>query len=503
MSMPFFGKQFTFTQPDGTHLDVRGWGNQHHAVFETLDGYTIVENPATRFYEYATQSSDGKDLRPLGVRVGAIDPRRLGLRSRMRPKVTGNKVSPMVSNGLVRGRSRWEVRRLEAKARLQAMMTMRGVQPAPPQRPTVGDFTGLCLLVQFPDVPGTIKREEVESFCNKKGYKGFGNKGSVYDYFKDVSAGKLRYTNIVAHYYTAQHPRAYYTDETVAQPIRTVELIKEALAWLQAKGFDFSKVTADSGNYVYATNVFYAGPRVNNWAKGLWPHSYHLTNPVTVAPGKTVYDYQITDMGNELTLGTFCHENGHMICDFPDLYDYGYQSNGVGYYCLMCAGGIPNPKNPAHVGAYLKYKAGWSTSMTALTNGLKAKAPVGKNEFFIHKKSEAEYFLVENRKQSKRDASLPDSGLTVWHIDELGDNSDEQMTPAKHYECSLMQADGKNDLEKGINNGDGTDLFRKGGSNKFGITTNPKSQWWDQNASGLEIYNIGPAGANISFTVKL
>ena len=33
-------------------------------------------------------------------------------------------------------------------------------------------------------------------------------------------------------------------------------------------------------------------------------------------------DYQITDMGNRLTLGTFCHENGHMVCDFPDLYPY-------------------------------------------------------------------------------------------------------------------------------------------------------------------------------------
>jgi M6 family metalloprotease-like protein len=325
----------------------------------------------------------------------------------------------------------------------------------------------------------------------------------VYDYFKDVSAGKLRYTNIVAPYYTCQHPRAYYTDETVAQPHRTVELIKEALAWLQVEGFDFTKLTADSGNYVYALNVFYAGPTVNNWAKGLWPHSYSLPNPVTVAPGKMLFDYQITNMGDELTLGTFCHENGHMICDFPDLYDYGYQSNGIGYYCLMCAGGIPDPKNPTHVGAYLKHKAGWSTSLTPLTNALKAKAPAGKNKFFIHENSESEYFLVENRRKSKRDASLPGSGLAIWHVDEFGDNSDEQMTTAKHYECSLKQADGNNDLEKGVNNGDPNDLFRKGGNNRFGISTNPSSRWWDKSASGMEIYKIGPAGAKIGFTVKL
>jgi hypothetical protein len=47
MSTPFSGKEFTFTQPDGTALRVRGWGDQHHAVFETLNGYTVVEDPAT------------------------------------------------------------------------------------------------------------------------------------------------------------------------------------------------------------------------------------------------------------------------------------------------------------------------------------------------------------------------------------------------------------------------------------------------------------------------
>ena len=57
-----------------------------------------------------------------------------------------------------------------------------------------------------------------------------------------------------------------------------------------------------------------------------------------LGPGKLGRDYQITNIGTELTLGTFCHENGHMVCDYPDLYDYGYESSGVGAYCLMCAG---------------------------------------------------------------------------------------------------------------------------------------------------------------------
>ena len=53
MSVPFFGKEFTFTQPDGSQLQVRGFGDQHQAVFETLDGFTVAKDPVSGFFHYA------------------------------------------------------------------------------------------------------------------------------------------------------------------------------------------------------------------------------------------------------------------------------------------------------------------------------------------------------------------------------------------------------------------------------------------------------------------
>jgi subtilisin-like proprotein convertase family protein len=41
MSTPLFGKTFTFTQPDESTLDVRGWGDQHYAV-AALAGQAIA-----------------------------------------------------------------------------------------------------------------------------------------------------------------------------------------------------------------------------------------------------------------------------------------------------------------------------------------------------------------------------------------------------------------------------------------------------------------------------
>jgi M6 family metalloprotease-like protein len=504
MSVPYFGKQFTFTQPDGIPLQVVGYGDQHFAVFQTLDGYTVVEDPATHFYHHASLSPDGTDLMPLGVIAGRAPVAALGLEPGLRPTAETARAKAYTIPGLPVGRNRWRQRYEEAqRARLAPPASPgAGLLPAPPQRTTTGDFVGLCLLVQFPDVAGTITREEVEAFCNQPGYAGFGNHGSVYDYFLDNSGGRLRYRNIVVDYYTAQHPRAYYTDESVEQPLRAWELIKEALAALKAKGFDFTQLTVDQKQYCYALNVYYAGPCVNNWAKGLWPHSHHLQTRVQLADDVFAYDYQFTDMGRELTLGTFCHENGHMVCDFPDLYDYGYESSGVGAYCLMCAGGIPDPKNPANIGAYLKYRAGWAAEVTPIgpetADGAVARA--SGNEFFIHERSRSEYYILENRLKTGRDASLPCSGLAIWRVDEAGSNNDEQMTPVRHYECSLVQADGRFDLEKRPNwLGDKRDLFGAPNPDHWTPDTKPDTSWWDGKRSGLAIRDVSAPGNEIRF----
>ncbi len=500
MSIPFNGKEFTFTQPDGTAFQVRGWGDQHHAVFETLNGYTVIQDPMTGFYEYANISPDGEELLLTGARPGLMNPRNLRLAPNLRIRRTVAKAKAIESVGLPPGTSRWEIRRKQYKEMLRSTIAVPGIAPAPPNRQTVGDFIGLCLLIQFPDVPGTISREEVDDFCNKPGYTGFGNNGSVYDYFFEVSGGRLRYKNLVAPYYTAKYPRNYYTNELIAQPIRARQLIREALEHLHSQGFDFTNLTTDDQDYVYAVNVFYAGTRVNNWSKGLWPHSFHLLTPYQLALEKLAYDYQITDMSNELSLGTFCHENGHMICDFPDLYDYGNESAGIGAFCLMCAGANVNEKNPTHVNAYLKYRAGWAQSVTRVASGMNATAIAGSNQFFIHQKSSNEYFIIENRYKVARDEALPCSGLAIWHIDELGDNQNEQMTAALHYECSLVQADGRYDLENDPSNyGDATDFFGASVNDHFGMGTMPNSNWWDGTTSRMDINGISSADKIMNF----
>jgi len=498
MPTQFSGKRFTFTQPDGSPLELRGFGDQNHAVFETLDGRTVTQNPSTGYYEVAQLTPDANALEPAPASAAASLPRSLRV-SRSAAAAAGR------ASALSVGGRRCEQRRQERQQQqraLRAMAAAGGPLLAPPQRQTIGDFVGLCLLVDFSDAPATIQRSEVERFCNEPGYTGFGNNGSVRDYFFESSLGRCRYTNIVAPYYRAKRPKTYYTDRLIAQPQRAYELIGEALAHHKASGFDFSPLTVDGSGFVYAMNVYHAGPVTNNWAEGLWPHSHHLGSPVSLAPGKQAFDYQFTAMGAELELGTFCHENGHMLCDYPDLYDYGGESSGVGKFCLMCAGNF-DEKNPNAISAYLKRLSGWAGTVTPIEHGRQLTLRAGSNDFAIHARDGREYFLFENRKKAGRDSSLPDEGLTVWHIDEDGSNNNEQMTGARHYELSLEQADGRCDLEKsGSNLGDSGDLFA-GPTARFSDATNPSSKWWDGASSALTIDEISAAGESMTFRALL
>ncbi len=502
MSVPFFGKEFMFTQPDGKAIRLRGFGDQYYAFFETMDGHAVVKNAQTGFYEIADVSHDGNHLLTTGIRAdlsirkrGVITGRGVRLRSAV------IKERALTRMGLVGVKRRWEIRREVArKACLKAFS--RGIAAAPPAHPIKGSYTGLCILIEFPDVQQTIPQSSVDAFCNKTGYDEFGNKGSVYDYFYDISQGLLKYNNIVTAYYCARKPRSYYTNPGIEYGSRAQMLIKEALASLKAAQFDFTRLSADSAGYIYAINAFYAGPTVNNWAEGLWPHSSSLQNPVKLAPGRIAADYQITNIGTDLTLDTFCHENGHMICDFPDLYDYGYESQGVGIYCLMCAGGNADPHNPTKVCGYLRYKAGWATSVKKAVTG-SASLSSKKNDFIIHFKDAKEYYLIENRFRAGRDEMLPGSGLAIWHVDEMGSNNNEQMTPNQHYECALEQADGKFELELAANIGNSGDLYSSRKGIVFSDTTKPSNLWWDGTRSGLTISNVGKSGQTIKFKISI
>ena len=211
-----------------------------------------------------------------------------------------------------------------------------GPQPAPPPFTTTGLKVGLTLLIDFSDDPATIPQADIIDFCNGDNYTGYGNNGSVKKYFYDNSNGLLTYTNVVTIYIRVPQPKTYYNDTTkdggdTGQPADqdALDAMKALPNYTTEILPTFDALTVDGSNRVVACNVFFAGANSGVWSMGLWPHSWalYIVGAQELSPGgKKIYRYQITNIGNTLAIGTFCHENGHMLCGFPDIYDYDYDS---------------------------------------------------------------------------------------------------------------------------------------------------------------------------------
>lgn len=502
------GREIQWIQPGGQKLKLRVFGDEFYARTETLDGYTVVYNDADKAYYYAELGGGGNALRPTGrkahlppggVKKGLDLPiERIGeIRTKNYKKLAGQ-----------RG-ERWN-KRVQALRQLRAdRLQGRNLRSAPPIQaaPVNGARKGLTILVQFPDDSRTngkdpvdfpVSRAKIIRFCNLDGYNENGNTGSVRDYYYDQSNGSVEYTQKVTPIVTLPHPRNYYNyanypNNSVLQDtgIAGNQIIQDAVAELQSSGYDFSNLTTDADGNAIATNIFFAGEDSGVWARGLWPHQSYLETPIPVAGGSiTLNGYQITNIeDSKPTIGTFCHENGHLLCDFPDLYSY-IDNGSVGYHCLMSAGNYNNDgKTPAPIDAYLKDTVGWAniediTPSDYVTRTLPSAGGVAVR--IRNPNVATESFVVENRGDGDRWAKYaPDKGIMIWHIDETVEGNANWSGEDPHFGVALMQADGRLDLEVGVNNGDGGDLFGKG--DLFAATTRPNSDWWDGSNGNVRV----------------
>ena len=517
-----FARKVPFTQPDGTKITLWGEGDEFYAVFETLDGYTVVFNPQTQAYDYAQLSADGGELISTGVVVGQGTPAATGWQQHVRinPESARKQALERYASwdqamGIT---ERWN--NLKSERRLADLAAAQdGAEPAPPSATTTGQKLGLTLLIDFSDAVGTVAQAEIVNFCNGDNYTTYGNNGSVKKYYLDNSNNQLTYSNVVTIYIRVPKPKTYYNNTTNNCGTQGRLLITDAIAAVKALTNyttailpTFSNLTVDGSSRVVACNVFFAGGDSGVWNFGLWPHSWSLASAIDLGNGKKVYKYQITDIGTSLALGTFCHENGHMLCGYPDIYDYGYDSyGGAGAFCLMDYGGSGG--NPVQICAYLKRAAGWATTveLTSSSNLTATVAASGTNfnKFYRYVKPgvATEYYLVENRQKSGRDASLPAAGVAIWHIDELG-NKDNQSTNFNsthlNYEVSLMQADNLWHFQNYANSGDAKDLYYLGNTaagygNRFSDTTSPSARWWDGTSSGMILHHFSASGTTMTF----
>ena len=484
-----FGEILSFGQSNGPDVQLKVFGDEHYARYEDLNGFTALYDEELGQFCYARLAAGA--FRSTGVPLNRPPPAGLARHLQEPQAITEAKANARrATRAAVAGR-------LGDEAVVRTFGPNQGLLEG--RILATGAIKGLTILVNFQDVTSTTTRADVEAMLNSANYTRNGNICSVNEYYRRVSTGKLDYTNVVVGPFTLSRNRQFYVQNL---------LVEEALNLAVAAGLDLKQFDSRNENVVDALNILYAGQTQYNGE--LWPHNYHIN----LRFGTMRTDlYLLTSLGRtpaDLSIGTFCHENGHLLCRFPDMYDYGERdgdnvvSAGIGDYCLMGAGNhLDFGRSPSPVCAYLRDLVGWCDNEVDLSIAGPQVAKHGDYNTVLKYRTGKpnEYFIVENRSKMDLDRALPASGLAVYHCDILGSNELQDGTATKHYQCALLQADGHRDLEMNVNRGDGLDLYGAGAGIVLSAESAPNSREWDGRDSGLVIADIAAPGASIAFAV--
>jgi len=235
--------------------------------------------------------------------------------------------------------------------------------------------------------------------------------GSLTDYFLENSVGKLRVDGRAFDWLEMGKKRGDYSQ--AASTTAKTAFLTEALDLLLKR--DGTNALKDFDGIAF----IYAGDRYPNVNRGslFWPHRGSVTHK-----GKRWPYFICAEGGRRMgNISVYCHEFGHML-GIPDLYARPENpgSEGLGNWCAM-SNQTPYGR-PQHFGAWCKEQLGWLTP-AVLDPTVKQKlvlAPVkgSTNECFkiLIRPDGSEYLLLENRRKTGFDGSLPDEGLLIWRI---------------------------------------------------------------------------------------
>jgi len=389
----------------------------------------------------------------------------------------------------------------------------------PPQRirnmaaeraPLRGEVRVIVVLVGFPDKPLTQTKQHFEDLFFSTGVL---PNGSVREYYTEVTNGLVTITGKVVGPYTLPKTLQDYAHGAsgMGSSIPNAQTMARDTAEAANPDVDFGPYDNDGNGFVDAFIIVHAGQGAEATGSNndIWSHKWVLSGGEYNADGTKIFAY--LTVPEDAKIGVCCHELGHLLFGFPDLYDIDGSSEGIGDWCLMGSGSW-NGKGgwnhageiPAHPSAWCKANQGWVSAVNQITNGPVTIPDVETNHkiYRLWKDGAAssEYFLVENRQLIGSDSALPGEGLLIWHIDEsIGSNSDET-----HPKVALMQADGQRQLERAANRGDSGDPFPGSSDNThFTFSSNPNSKSYAGTATPVAVTDISPSRPTMTATVQV
>ncbi|MBD3338729.1 MAG: hypothetical protein GF353_06460, partial [Candidatus Lokiarchaeota archaeon] len=393
-----------FKQPDGTSFIGRLHGDEYKYQYITKELYPFVKNYSNDYYYYAKDATNRRYLFS-DQKVGIDEP--VGI-----PK---------------------------------NLFILTDLEPPPPeskqkkdflQKTTAITYTIKIVLVQFTDISGgssyippynsfTISDFEdmfsSSTYCTDDyGARSPDNEnvyGSISTYFETMSDGNVTVSGIVKNsapggilnWLTLPNTKGYY--DTYGG------FFSDAEAAATSAGIDYSTNATTKVAWIYAGN-FYTG-NLNPRRSG---DRYMIFEKWG---GRGSYNSEATP-GHDITfahIGVHCHELGHTLFGFSDLYNYSYKIIG---WCLMgdgCDnGGDAKGECPAPINPNYRVDEGW-------INTISPSIPNTGLDFYYSERNPTVYmvssgtdkYYVENRRFEDYSSFLPGNGsgsggMLVWHV---------------------------------------------------------------------------------------
>lgn len=518
LSMPAHKGSARVMQPDGSYVTIRLHGDEYLHFNTTADGYTVVQDDRG-YYVYATLDAAGR------LKATAQAAHEVSVRGNTEAdflKTMPKMLRPTMSKQAARQKEADGSRRVQS-------LEGSGVQ-----RVNYENFHGLILLVEYNDKSFKYAnyRDLMDEMANKENYQGnsitnVSNRvgictGSVRDFYADCSNGQFIPTFDVIGPVKIDYSQydINWQKEDVSVRVKLMADVIDAADPL----VDFSQYDADGNGVVDLVYIIFAGMGSNfpgNDERLMWPHQSDFYNPNSngwsnlyiykdgvrlghYACGTELYGTK--DWNTLDGIGTIAHEFGHVL-GLPDFYDTDYEesggeSNHPGEWTVMAGGGYMNyGRTPSVYTLFERYMLGWATpqviedagsytleSIDESNSGFRLNTPVAK-----------EYFMIENRQQTKWNQYLPGHGMLVFRVDSTNAtvwrNNTVNANP-KHNYFEMVRAGGyAGTLEAA------SDPFP--GSNRVTMLSNTTSPanllTWAGKSNALGLRNIAESRGIVTF----
>ena len=513
------------TSPDGTSFKVWIRGDEFQSWIESEDGYSIVKNPITRYWEYAEKAPDGS-LTNSGI---------IYMPGAKAPAGIEKSIKPDRNSELEKAHNLMLQEIYNERLKLAMPGPVEYAEGKWPPVPVSGAKQMLIILINF---AGTTTPRPLTTTAQGWYSKIFdtttGAKSMVNFYaansFGLMSISPAAHTQpgnpagIITVTISDDHPNCggnctYQQETTILN-----HALAQATSYINFASFDANHNGSleESELSVY---FIWAGYERSGSLKtpNVWAHAWWGTPGLTAG---TVYvprwalNGELNDADHQHPVGVITHEMGHALCGLPDLYDTSYTNAGLGYFSLMSAGswgadtGEDQGTTPVTLDAWARQYTGWATPVTPSANGtitfpLPLSSMSSSYKFVYPAVSDSQYFLAENRYPSAWDRGLVyylgsgwQGGLAVYHVDtNIGtpaNNDINTYVSGSHQGVMLEEASSSCSLVNSSCRGSATDLFYSGNNNAFTDSSTPNSKYYDGSSSGLNLASISAPGTAMS-----